>query len=202
MFLLLSGASGVGQSTVRELIADQLEPGVRCAELAQLVAIPPLPDLAWRQRATEAAVQQALADQREGRHFLLAGDPVAFGELVAAPSADRLDSIAGCLLDCRPDAQLDRLRRRGDPPAALEAHLNFAAWMRGHARNPQHRPEVITAAGWGAMRWERWLTLRAGDPRWRFEEIDTTDRSPPETAAEVLAWCRQQVLSVSADYQR
>lgn len=41
------------------------------------------------------------------------------------------------------------------------------------------------------MRWDRWRSWRAGDRRWRFDEIDTTTLSPRQAAAEVVAWCRR-----------
>jgi hypothetical protein len=191
VFLLLTGASGVGKSAVRHLLEDSLAPDVECAELGEVMAVPPVPDIEWRQRATEAAVLRALAAQEAGRHFMLAGDPVAAGELVAAPSADRLDGIAVCLLDCEPDVQLQRLTERGDHPITFDAHRGFAAWMRGHVRDPRHMPHVIIDSGWAEMRWERWRSLRAGDPDWSFDEIDTTALPPEEVAAEVLAWCRR-----------
>jgi hypothetical protein len=113
MFLLVSGASGAGKSTARRLVAGELEPGVECVELHDVVAMPRAPTLAWRQRATEAVVCHALKLQEDGRHVLLAGDPVAAGEVLAAPSADRLDGIAVCLLDVARDTQAARLVRGG-----------------------------------------------------------------------------------------
>jgi hypothetical protein len=190
MFLLLTGASGVGKSTVRALLERELST-VRCAELSDLVPIPAYPDLAWRHRATESAVRYALDAQERGLGFLLAGDPVAPGEVLAAPSADRLDGFAACLLDCRADVQRRRLLGRGDSPATFDDHEAFADWLRGHVRNPQHRPEVITSSGWAAMRWERWHGLRAGDRRWRFCEIDTTELSPAQVAGDALDWSRR-----------
>jgi broad-specificity NMP kinase len=198
VFFLLTGASGAGKSTVRSLVEEVLTPKVECAELGQVVPIPPVPDIAWRQRATEAAVRRALEAQERGRHFMLAGDPVAAGELVAAPSAERLDGIAVCLLDCQRDVQLRRLTERGDHPMYFDAHMGFADWMRGHVRDPQHMPHVIIDPGWEEMRWERWRSLQAGDPRWRFEEIDTTTLSPEEVAAEVVAWCRRALDGAGA----
>ena len=59
-----------------------------------------------RQRATEAVVQRAAGLQSDGRHLLLSGDPVAVGEVLAAPSATRLEGVAACLLDVGPDAQV------------------------------------------------------------------------------------------------
>jgi predicted ABC-type ATPase len=88
MFLLITGASGMGKSSVRTMLAAELEPEVACVELGGVVAIPPWPTLAWRQESTEAVVRLALELQAEGRHLLLSGDPVAPGEVVAAPSAE------------------------------------------------------------------------------------------------------------------
>jgi hypothetical protein len=70
------------------------------------------------------------------RHLLLAGDPVAPGEVLAAPSATSVD-IAVCLLDVAEDTQRERLRSRGDPEELLPHHVAFAAWMRRHAENPR-----------------------------------------------------------------
>lgn len=183
MLLLLTGASGVGKSTVRRLLANELEPAVRAVELAQVVEIPARVDLGWRQRSVERVVQAALVEQKAGRHLLLAGDPVPPGEVLAAPSANRLDGFAACLLDCARAEHERRLLARGDPAELLPHHLAFAEWMRNHARDPGHRVEVI-AGGWPEMRWERL-------PRsWDIEEVDTTDLSPADVAARVLAWAR------------
>lgn len=70
--------------------------------------------------------------QAERRHLLLCGDPVAAGEVLAAPSAAELDGVAVCLLDLSPEAQTSRLAGRGDDPTLLADHHAFADWMRGH----------------------------------------------------------------------
>ena len=67
MMLLVTGASGVGKSTVRALIAEELAPQVRAVELTQ-IAGPPTYQRGWRQRAVEKVVQVALAEQESGRH--------------------------------------------------------------------------------------------------------------------------------------
>src|SRR5450755_2823823 len=109
MFLLVTGASGAGKSTVRRAITRELSPAIECVELFDVVSMPRVPDLAWRQQATEVVVERALELQAEGRHLLLSGDPVAAGEVLAAPSAVELDGVAVCLLDLSPDAQSERL---------------------------------------------------------------------------------------------
>lgn len=116
MFLLVTGASGAGKSTVRRLIAHDLSPEVECVELGDVVDVPRFPTVAWRQEATEAVVQRALALEGKGRHLLLSGDPVAAAEVLAAPSADRLEAVGVCLLDVDPQAQAARLIKRGDDP--------------------------------------------------------------------------------------
>jgi hypothetical protein len=191
MLLLLTGASGAGKSTVRAQIAGQLAAGVECVELGDITKIPPAPTIAWRQQATEAVVQRALLLQAVGRHVLLAGDPVAAGELIAAPSADKLAAIAVCLLDVNADTQAARLARRGDDPRLLADHQAFASWMRAHAKDPSHRPEVLSTNGWGAMRWDR---LRALDPRtrsWEMHVLDTSPLTSTEVADQILTWCRR-----------
>jgi hypothetical protein len=40
------------------------------------------------------------------------------------------------------------------------------------------------------MRWDRWERWVAGDPRWRFDVIDTDDLSREQAAARVVAWAR------------
>src|SRR5690348_11688862 len=112
MLLLITGASGVGKSTVRAAVAAELSPQVESVELAELVPLPATVTKAWRQQGAEAAVRRALDLQPFGRHLLLAGDPVAAIEIVAAPSAPHLDAVAVCLLDARADTQATRLTAR------------------------------------------------------------------------------------------
>jgi type II secretory pathway predicted ATPase ExeA len=69
MFLLVTGASGAGKSTVRRAAAASLSPEVECVELHHVISVPAIPTIAWRHQATEAAVQRALQLQAEGRHL-------------------------------------------------------------------------------------------------------------------------------------
>lgn len=183
-------ASGAGKSTARRSVAAELEPGVACVELHDVVPMSWAPTLTWRQVAVEAVVCHAIELQGHGRHLLLAGDPVAAGEVLAAPSADRLDAIAVCLLDVDRDTQADRLTARGDDPALLVHHGAFADWMRGHAADPQHRPEVLQTDGWDQMRWERWSRLK-DTGSWAMHVLDTSNLTAATVASEVLAWCRR-----------
>jgi hypothetical protein len=186
VLLLVTGASGVGKSTVRALVAPELSATVECVELLDLAPRPEAVTRVWRQQMAEVAVRRAVQLQASGRHLLLAGDPVPAVEVVAAPSAPALDAIAVCLLDATAEAQAERLAARGDPPALLPHHQAFAEWMRGQASDPLHMPNVVSDAGWEEMRWER---LKRLAPDWRMHTIDTTDMTIEAVADAVLHWC-------------
>jgi cytochrome c biogenesis protein CcdA len=184
MLLLLTGASGAGKSSVRELVKDEPAAEVDCVELGHIVSIPRAPTIAWRQQATEAVVQRALALQDVGHHLLLAGDPVAAGEVIAAPSADILEAIAVCLLDIDADAQAWRLAERGDDPSLFAEHQAFASWMGAHAPDPTYMPDVLSTNG-PAMRSDRLTAL--GPPRGgcSMHVLATSRRTPTAYKQEV-----------------
>ncbi len=199
VLLLISGASGAGKTSVREAIAADLAPTIEAVELRHLDAIPACPDVAWRQRMAERAVVRARALDGAGRHLLLAGDPVAPGEVLAAPSAPAAD-IAVCLLDVTETAQRERLRRRGDPEHLLPHHVAFAAWLRRHAEDPEHMPHVITTGGWADMQWSRLADL----PRrsWRMTVIDASAMSKAEAGRVVLRWIRDAIEGRAPVFRR
>jgi predicted kinase len=190
VFLLVTGASGAGKSTVRRLIARDLSPDVECVELGDVVEVPRRPTIAWRQEATEAVVQRALDLQQAGRHLLLSGDPVAASEVVAAPSADRLPAIAACLLNLDAETQALRLAERGDDPRLLIHHQAFADWMRVQARDPHHMLHVVTTNGWPWMRWDRLDAFDAESGAWGMRLIDGSSLCREQLAEAVLSWCR------------
>ena len=187
MLLLLSGASGVGKSTARQLIQGRLGDRIEAVELAHLAAVPKAPTVSWRQQTAEKAVRRALTLREEDRHVLLAGDPVVPGEILAAPSAEHLD-IAICLLDADEATQTARLRSRGEPEELLPNHLAFAAWLRRHAHDPQHMLHVVTDGGWEQMRWDRVRRVRTGDPHWQIPIIDTSGLSKDEVGDRASRW--------------
>jgi broad-specificity NMP kinase len=187
VLLLITGASGVGKSTIRTVVTPELSPGVECVELKDLAPLPTARTQGWRQQMAETAVRRAVELQASGRHLLVAGDPVPAIEVVAAPSAPQLDAVAVCLLDASAEAQADRLTARGDDPALLVHHQAFAEWMRQQAIDPLHMLHVVSDQGWDEMRWER-LERLADD--WRMRTIDTSRLSCQEVADLVLEWCR------------
>jgi hypothetical protein len=190
VLLLVTGASGVGKSTVRSLVAEELAPAVESVELVHVLPLRAAPTRAWRQQAAEEAVRRAVELQSAGRHLLLAGDPVPAAEIVATPSAPLLEGIAVCLLDASPEAQTVRLTARGDDPSVLHHHHAFAGWMRESASDPLHMLEVITTNGWNQMRWDR---LEHVTENWHVTTIDTSDLTRTQVAEQVTAWCRDAI---------
>ncbi|HSJ28672.1 MAG TPA: hypothetical protein VLB67_10700 [Acidimicrobiia bacterium] len=200
MLLLISGASGVGKTTVRLMIEDELAPEVESLELWHLDTIPAVPDISWRQRITERAVERAARYAEGGPHVLLAGDPIAPGEVLAAPSAADLD-VAVCLLHADPAAQNARLDLRNDPPEIRHLNLAYAEWLLAHATDPTHVPEALTTDAWEEMEWRRWTELSRSDPRWRMTVIDTSRQTPEESSAAAIDWVRAALAGDAPIFQ-
>ncbi|TDE92536.1 hypothetical protein EXU48_13385 [Occultella glacieicola] len=194
MLLSLTGASGAGKSTTLAYLAEvEWHQSVTCLEFDS-VGVPPDADTAWRHAVTEQWVQRALAAQDEGRHTLLCGQ-VPIGELLAVPSADRLDGIAACVLHCSPEVRRARLSQRHEPEDTIGHHVAFGEWFHGHALDPTHRPEVIVGDSPTPMRWERWTQWSGGDPRWPVHVIDTDGSTPEQVAHEVVGWAREALAN-------
>lgn len=192
MFFLVTGASGVGKSSVRKQIQAEIAGQVAACELGDL-RITPEWSLLWRHQAVEQVVQLALKHQAAGRHFLLCGDPVPPGELYATPSAGKLAGIRVCLLDASPERQTERLTLRGDPADLIPHHIAFAEWMRRHVIDHRHRPEVIIHKSLEEMRWPVWNTPEITTVPWNSHIIDTSELQPAEVATQVLSWIKQHL---------
>jgi energy-coupling factor transporter ATP-binding protein EcfA2 len=199
VLLLVTGASGAGKTSVRESISGAVGDDIEAVELRHLGAVPANPDIAWRQRMAEQAVVRAAELAAQHRHLLLAGDPVAPGEVLAAPSAPSVD-IAVCLLDVTAQVQRDRLRRRGDPDELLPHHVAFADWMRRHAADPRHMPHVLADGGWAEMRWSRLHHMSTDD--WQITVIDGSPLSTADTSQLVLQWIRDAVSGRAPVFRR
>jgi len=187
VLLLVTGASGSGKSTILASLARRFPAErVTCAEFDS-IGVPAGADTGWRHEAVEHWVQHAVGEQLQGRHFILFGQ-VPVGELLAAPSAGRLDGIAACLLHCSLAARRERLIARGKREDELPDHLAFGRWFYGHMTDPAYQPEVIKVRTGVPMRWDRWSDWTAGDQRWSFEVIDTGALTPGQTADGVATW--------------
>ena len=168
-----------------------------CADIDRLVVhdfdeigVPSTADSRWRQRTMEAWIQRVLGYQDTGLDVLLVGQS-PLGEVLASPSATRLNGVAACLQDVDDRERWRRLERR-DPGKwdhdAKRSAIGWARWHREHAADPQRRPEVITSGGWEQMSWTRWSDWTSGDQRWAVTVLDTTERTPEQSSADVRQW--------------
>lgn len=194
MFLLF-GSSAAGKSYALNAVRERV-PDLAVHDFDE-IGVPPGADAAWRQDADEQWLARALGYQADGRDLLLAGQ-TPFGELLAAPSATKLDGLSGCLVDCDDETRKSRLTDRGEEwfersAGELQAYLNWAEWMRHHAHDPQWRQDVIREAHPETeMHWSRWDQWEAGDPRWRINVVDTSATSVDRVADELAEWINEE----------
>ena len=198
MLLMLTGSSCAGKSTLAFAVADRID-HIAVHDTDESGVPRNLPPH-WRNHNTEEWVRRALDYQAHGMDLLLTGQ-APLGEVLAVPSASQLDGIALCLIDVDDEDRRRRLRRR-DPGRWSESDVdrfnNWAAWHRGHARDPRHRPDVITADSAPMMAWHRWTSWTAEDPRWQVRSLNTTDRSLEESADDLEQWVNMQRQALRA----
>jgi hypothetical protein len=187
MLLFVTGASGSGKSACLPHLRRNL-PNLAVYNFDS-IGVPPDADAAWRQRTTEHWLQRALEHQAEELDTIVCGNAI-LGEILACPSAPEVEHIAVCLLDCYDVVRIDRIRARGTYGDTQDM-LNWAAWQRMHAVDPQWRQDIIKENGVPEMQWERWSTWQRGDPRWQTWVLDTTDLAVEQVAKEISTWVRK-----------
>lgn len=106
MFFLVSGATASGKSTVAKGLPLHLENTI-CHEYDEKKVT----DEDVRCQQLEEWIQCALDHQKECVDFLPASHS-PLGELLACPSARKLEGILACLLDCSDITRIQRIRER------------------------------------------------------------------------------------------
>ena len=158
------------------------------------IGVPSNANPTWRQKELEQWVRRVLACEADGVDVLLSGQS-PLGELLAAPSSPLLEGIAMCVVDVSDEQRASRLQQRNPGVWSTPALHNFnlwGRWHRLHAENPKDESQVITTEAWPAMRWDRWASWTATDPRWRTAILNTTGRTVDECADELVAWIRAE----------
>ena len=180
----MSGASGAGKSTVIEGLRDRW-PQVVVHEDDEL---PAPPDQAGRHRILDHFLDEAVAYRKAGK-VMLYGTNSPLGEVLAAPLAVEVGPIAACVLDCSDRVRVQRVRSRDDGASWFgQDQLNWAAFHRMHAADPQWCQSVITACEPDTRHWSRWTGWQAGDPRWRVGIVSTTELTVQEMVARMASW--------------
>lgn len=194
MFFLISGAAASGKTTIARNIADRLD-DIACHDYDEKGPT----DVIGRCRQLEGWIQLALDRQVSGQDFLLTScSPL--GELLACPSAIKLNGIAACLLDCGDRVRITRMRQRGIDPRwpPTQDTLNWAAWHRVHAWDPQWEQHVIVDHGPPDHVYERWTGWVQTDARWHVTTIDTTRLHHEQTLDRVAAWVQAERVTGSS----
>src|SRR5713101_2643512 len=139
MLLLVTGASGSGKSACLPGLRQVL-PDIEWHDFDE-VGVPASCTSEWCQRTTEHWLAEAIRHEQRRLSMSVVGGAI-LGEVLACPSAPEVKSIHVALLDCHDWTRIDRLRKRGTHGATQDM-LNWAAWQRMHAIDPQWRPDVI-----------------------------------------------------------
>jgi hypothetical protein len=112
MLFLVFGSSASGKTVALEALRGRL------FDLAihdfDEIGVPPGAQTGWRHGANEEWLRRALDYQASGTDLLLAGQ-TPLGELLATPSAWKIEAISACLIDCDDATRVARrvsLRRR------------------------------------------------------------------------------------------
>jgi hypothetical protein len=188
MFFLVSGAAAAGKSTVVKHISSRLERLVSHDADERVVM-----DEYGRCQQLEEWVQLALHFQQDGRDFLLATHS-PLGELIACPSAIKLAGISAILLDCSDIERIQRMRKRGIDPRwpPTQDVLNWAAWHRMHAWDPQWEQHVIVGNGPAEHSYDCWVHWQQNDERWYVTLLDTTGIDIEQVIDHVAAWIQAE----------
>jgi len=188
MMFFVTGANGSGKSASLRGLKTAV-PDVIWYDFDD-VGVPLNASTFWRQESTEYWISKGLEHQSEGSDVGICGHAI-LGEILGAPSAPKLEGIAVCFLDCDDVTRIDRLRSRGTHGATQDT-LNWAAWQRFHAVDPQWRQDVIRDDSWPQVCWDRWEKWRKGDPRWRVTVINTTELTIEAVVSAIADWVAQE----------
>lgn len=184
MLFFITGANGSGKSASLHGLREH-RPDIAWYDFDD-VGVPPDAGTFWRQESTQYWVDKALENQAQGLDTGICGHAI-LGEVLATPHSVDVQGISLCLLDCGDVVRVDRLRTRGTHGADQDT-LNWAAWQRMHASDPQWRPDIILDNSHPAMQWSRWTRWRRGDTRWHVDVIDTTHLTIAQVVSEISKW--------------
>lgn len=194
MFFLISGTAAAGKTTVVKQLPARVQ-RLECHDSDEITAH----DEFERCQQLESWIQLALEKQENGIDFLF-GAQSPLGELLACPSAPKLAGIAACVLDCSDMERVTRMRQRGIDPNYPPSQdlINWAAWHRLHAWDPQWEQRVILGNGPAEHHYAIWSHWQQGDPRWKVQRIDSTGKDIPWLLDQVEDWVKAERSRPSA----
>ena len=188
MFYLITGAAAAGKSTLVHFLKEKLET-IECHDFDEIL----VNTGEERCLVMEQWILKALEAQRKGKDFLITAH-TPLGELLASPSAIKLDGICACLLDCNDFIRTERYRSRPDMEEwpLNQDTLCWAVWQRMHASDPQWEQRVILRPKLKDFKWERWINWTKNDKRWQLEILDNSNLTIDETLKILTEWISEQ----------
>lgn len=180
----IGGASGSGKTAIMPELQKILGSEIKVYDFDD-IGVPEGADKKWRQESTEKWLQKLLAD---GKDACLLGQ-IVLGEILACPSAKKLDGINFCLLDVSDFERIQRLKKR-NTYGADQNMLNWSAWLRMHHQDPQWAMHVIQEDAADVMDFKRLSALKSYEEVANVKSLDTTDLALHEVAMELADWVR------------
>ena len=140
LIVVVTGASGVGKTTLVHALDEQQLPGVRCYYFDS-VGVPEPAEMratfgsaeAWQAGTTERWIAQ-LARNPDGAEVLVLDGQIRPSEVMAAFRRHGVTRGRIVLIDCSHEVREARLRgERGQPDLASARMAEWAAYLRGQA---------------------------------------------------------------------
>lgn len=150
------------------------------------IGVPENPDKVWRQHSTEKWLQKYLNDSDKDKIYCICGQ-VVLGEILACPSASKINKINICLLDVTDIERIHRLRTR-NTYGANQDMLNWAAWLRLHHHDPSWHQNVIIDNSWEKLNFEYLDNIKYWNTLANVTVIDTTLLSIQAVSDSIIDW--------------
>lgn len=193
-FYFVTGASGSGKTSIIPTLKKFLDPVAISVYDFDDIGVPEGADKKWRQASTEKWLQHLL---QKNKDVCLLGQMV-LGEILACPSAQKIQKINFCLLDVSDFERIQRLK--SSTSHDIDQHiLNWAAWLRMHTQDPTWTPDVIKEDCWEGLNFNTWNHLQDWSSRAHIKIQDTTGLSLEKVAAHIAQWTQEKILPPSAE---
>ncbi|MEO8963749.1 MAG: GNAT family N-acetyltransferase [Gammaproteobacteria bacterium] len=178
----IAGASGSGKTAIMSDLEKKLGNAISVYDFDD-IGVPDGADKKWRQETTERWLEKLLKEKKDA---CLLGQMV-LGEILACPSAAKIDKINFCLLDVSDIERIKRLKNR-NTYGADQNMLNWSAWLRMHHHEPQWAQQVIKEECWDGLNFSCWDQLTSWNSKSNIEYLDTTELSINKVAESIADW--------------
>lgn len=189
----IAGASGAGKTAVVPYLTKILPKHVQIHDFDD-IGVPADADKKWRQESTEKWLQKLLNDNKDA---CIVGQMV-LGEILACPSAKKLDKINFLFLDVSDIERITRLKHSSSN-LANQNMLNWASWLRMHHQNPNWHITVIEEDAASIMDFSQLKRLSDFKEVANLELIDTTGLELNDVATKIMEWINNSKVKYLPD---